>query len=320
GPSGASSAEDDLDLELGLRLEAGAAWRWGSRWRDLKRRFMLERLQFLPKEGDSLRMEKLVRRPGDPGLPLGGILPLSVDSEVPEEETVALRRALSHVRWLYARRTGPSRHGSPRGTIGRIHEDGAQIGAMLLADPALRSRVSRWYELHLNRRIDVESLGADQERLVLVAGGHTSAFPDTGEGVQQAFPVVAALEYLREHGGTLLVEEPESNLHPRLQEALAALVVEVVAANDHAQVIMETHSEVFLWSAYAVAAQHPSSPVSILWVESGADGAGQVIPVGLDPDGRPQTDRMQRAFETMGVLERRVLSARRGARARTPRH
>lgn len=312
GPAG-PEVDEDVDLLIGLTLHGGARWTWRSRWRDTKSRVSLEHVEF---ENVGIAPVKAQAHGLGTALNFDGILPRPGASSIPDDALRRLQQELAEVTWLGARRVGPKRGGSPRGASGRIYGDGAEADGLVLASKSLRERVSRWYEQHLERRLDVEALGSDMERLVLQGPSSDSAFPDTGEGVQRAFSVVVALEQLREAGGVLVVEEPESNLHPRLQQALAELAVDVLRAQSEAQLVWETHSEVLLQCAYEAAAKGLGGGVSILWVEPDEDGASRVIPAELESDGTPKTDRMKLAFETMGVLRRRVQAARQEARAR----
>jgi predicted ATPase len=67
---------------------------------------------------------------------------------------------------------------------------------------------------------------------------------DVGVGVSQVLPVVVQCFYA-EPGSTVIFEQPEIHLHPRVQAALADLLVEAATAGG-VQFIVESHSEHFL--------------------------------------------------------------------------
>jgi hypothetical protein len=66
--------------------------------------------------------------------------------------------------------------------------------------------------------------------------------PDVGFGVSQLLPILAGIAV----PGLLVVEEPESNLHPGAQQKLMKKIIEQIVANKNNGVMMETHSEHFL--------------------------------------------------------------------------
>ena len=60
----------------------------------------------------------------------------------------------------------------------------------------------------------------------------------------------------------LILEEPESNLHPCLQSLLADLFIDIVS-NYNIQLIIETHSEYLIRKLQFLVAKHKISPTSI---------------------------------------------------------
>ena len=51
--------------------------------------------------------------------------------------------------------------------------------------------------------------------------------------------------------------------------------------------------------------------VGLHWVESGSDGAAVVEEIAIDDASRPESTRLERAFDTMGILRRELIAARR---------
>ena len=320
---GVPSGQDD-DMVLGLGLSDGTRWKWTFRW--LPRGVAVlqevtvstedENVAFVradleapapkdveytgPNGGQALQFDGIIARPGAHPL-LDG-------------HRDALISALEGVVWLSAMRKAPTREGTAVGARGSLTGNGEGAAALLLADEPLRVEVSRWFETHTGHRVAVESLGAELRRLVLDPVRFTALripFPDAGEGLQQVFPVVVALNHLRRGGGTLCLEEPEGHLHPRLQKGLAELIVEVLGQQPSGSVVLETHSELFLVAALAAALKPLAGAVRLLWVETNAEGAATLEPIPLDPTGRPTTPRLEQAFATMGAMERNLIEARR---------
>ena len=64
---------------------------------------------------------------------------------------------------------------------------------------------------------------------------------DVGFGVSQVLPVLTACYYAPE-GSTLILEQPDAHLHPKVQSELADVLIDVVK-NRNIQIILESHSE-----------------------------------------------------------------------------
>ena len=97
-------------------------------------------------------------------------------------------------------------------------------------------------ELDVAEGLQVRSLGrsARYELLVKYRGAVVN-LKDVGVGVSQVIPVVVAALFAKP-GHIVIVEEPESHLHPLAQAKLAELLASVSAARG-VQFIVETHSE-----------------------------------------------------------------------------
>ena len=64
---------------------------------------------------------------------------------------------------------------------------------------------------------------------------------DVGFGISQVLPVLTACYYTPE-GSTLILEQPDAHLHPKVQSELADVLIDVVK-NRNIQIILESHSE-----------------------------------------------------------------------------
>lgn len=128
--------------------------------------------------------------------------------------------------------------------------DGGGATYFLYRDPSLRDRVN---EALRRMEIDytvqaVPILNANfptvGEYLALqlkdLRTGMAVSPRDVGYGLSQLLPVL--IEAKRLSRSSLLVEQPELHLHPRLQASLAEIVAESTVTTD-SQVILETHSE-----------------------------------------------------------------------------
>ncbi len=72
-------------------------------------------------------------------------------------------------------------------------------------------------------------------------GGEASNLRDVGVGVSQVLPVIIAALHARP-GHIVILEEPESHLHP-LAQAVLAERLSLVSFERNVQFVLETHSE-----------------------------------------------------------------------------
>lgn len=102
---------------------------------------------------------------------------------------------------------------------------------------------ARWLKaMNLADNLTVRALGNSARYELLVNWeGESSNLKDVGVGVSQVLPVIVAALYA-ERGHIVIVEEPESHLHP-LAEALLAELFAEVSKERGVQFIVETHSE-----------------------------------------------------------------------------
>ena len=97
-------------------------------------------------------------------------------------------------------------------------------------------------ELEVAEGLQVRALGRSARYELLVKHrGAVVNLKDVGVGVSQVIPVVVAALFAKP-GHVVIVEEPESHLHPLAQAKLAELLASVSAARG-VQFIVETHSE-----------------------------------------------------------------------------
>ena len=151
-----------------------------------------------------------------------------------------------------------------------------QLGE-LLGDLGLTSRIAEQRRNSTQVALLVERLpgrrASGAEDLVNMA--------DVGFGVSQVLPVLVAL-LAAEPGRLVYIEQPELHLHPRAQQALAAILADT--AKRGVQVVVETHSSTLLLAVQAlIAAGHLSQDlVKLHWFSRDAAGVTQVVSADLD--------------------------------------
>ena len=186
---------------------------------------------------------------------------LGTDAERIRDVGPALLDELGRIIYL-----GPVRHLAQRDYVwnGRmpttIGDDGAKavdalIASGVAAEAARRSRkvppaeatligeTSGWLKrMDLADRLVVRRLGrSTRYELIVEREGEPANLKDVGVGVSQVLPVIVAALHA-ERGHIVIVEEPESHLHP-LAESLLAELFAKVSEQRGVQFIAETHSE-----------------------------------------------------------------------------
>lgn len=113
----------------------------------------------------------------------------------------------------------------------------------LPAEAQLFEQTIYWLkEMNLADGLSIRALGSSARYELLIENdGQTSNLKDVGVGVSQVLPVIVAALFAQP-GHIVIIEEPESHLHPLAQSKLAELFAKV-SKERSVQFIVETHSE-----------------------------------------------------------------------------
>jgi len=115
--------------------------------------------------------------------------------------------------------------------------------------------------------------------------------PDVGFGVSQVLPVITQCFYAA-HGSTIILEQPEIHLHPKVQAGLADLFIEATRAREDnrdrsIQLLVESHSEHFLRRLQRLVAEEAILPSEIaVYFCSNERGSAQIEELEMDLFGR----------------------------------
>lgn len=126
---------------------------------------------------------------------------------------------------------------------GVAKQDAAKRGLPVPSAAELFNSTAEWLNrMGLANELEVRQLGRSARyELLVVNDGEAANLKDVGVGVSQVLPVVVAALFA-ERGSIVMVEEPESHLHPVAQTILAEMLASV-SRDRGVQFIVETHSE-----------------------------------------------------------------------------
>ena len=182
--------------------------------------------------------------------------------------------------------TGPRYPGTFENYAANIIHEWQETG-----DERLKTLADALHTLGLTGQVGTQKI--DDTRIELRVGrlrdDRTSetdmvSIADVGFGVSQVLPVLVAL-LVAEPGRLVYLEQPESDLHPRAQVALAQVLA--AAAKRGVRVVAETHSSLLLLAVQTLVAEGSLSPelVKLHWFTRGEDGTTKITPAELDEAG-----------------------------------
>ncbi|OCR01475.1 hypothetical protein BCD67_18430 [Oscillatoriales cyanobacterium USR001] len=121
-------------------------------------------------------------------------------------------------------------------------------------------------------------------RLIDKYTGVNVSLADVGFGISQVLPIIVQSMLSRE--STLLIEQPEIHIHPRLQAELGSLLAECTKPPFRNQFIIETHSEHLMLRLQKLIRKGELKPddVSVIYVDRGSDGS-KCLHLRLDEEG-----------------------------------
>lgn len=141
-------------------------------------------------------------------------------------------------------------------------------------------------EMNLADGLSIRTLGnSARYELLIENDGQFSNIKDVGVGVSQVIPVIVAALFAKP-GHIVIVEEPESHLHPLAQTKLAELFAHV-SKERNVQFIIETHSEhLFRRMQTLIAKQYVTTNDAAMYFVEREGKVARMRPLELDDFGR----------------------------------
>jgi predicted RNA methylase len=207
-----------------------------------------------------------------------------------------IRQLLESVVWLGPLRSAPRRF-YDRSSHGAAAGDGRHIALFLLDHATAVDQVNDWLErMEVPYSLKVLPLGTGSgvnvvgDLVAIVLTDRRSKVDvtpaDVGFGVSQILPVI--VESLSQRESIILVEQPETHLHPRLQARLADLFIEATRSGGLGnQMLVETHSEhlILRIQRRIREGQIDAAHVSVVYVDQDEQGRTTVRRLRLDDKG-----------------------------------
>ncbi|WP_172844388.1 DUF3696 domain-containing protein [Tumebacillus algifaecis] len=179
-----------------------------------------------------------------------------------------------------------------------------------LENNSLQDDINRWMnEFQLAQTVEVEELGSNNFALKIKnkKTGVTSNIVDVGAGTSQLLPIIVESVISAPHS-VLLIEEPETHIHPNAQAKLGELFVECSQKYDK-RFFIETHSMYLVMQLQIMAAKKLLKPedVGIYYFRQDENGT-HVIDLKLNENGQFDEEFPTGFFDVAYELTKTLLS------------
>ncbi len=193
--------------------------------------------------------------------------------------------------------------------IGYYGEHAVQI---LANNPKLRTKVENILrDLDIAYNFEISSLEGQKTfefKLKPNISNSSVNFADVGCGTSQILPII--VQILLSNKKTIVIEQPEVHLHPKVQAEFASFLVENI--NCESKFIIETHSEYFIERIRTCIMKNPSlsNDVIIYYVDQNAEKEEKITPIEINlegqysnlPEGYLTNFRMKEIDDQMNIM------------------
>lgn len=176
----------------------------------------------------------------------------------------------------------------------QVGKSGKMVSDILFRNPELLKQVNAQlerfglgYELKVASYTNYETSELSDVfalRLIDKYTGVNVSLLDVGFGISQVLPII--VQSMLSRNSTLLIEQPEIHIHPRLQAELGSLVAECIKSPFNNQFIIETHSEHLMLRLQKLIRKGELKPedVSVIYVNRDTEGS-KCLHIRIDEEG-----------------------------------
>ncbi len=134
-------------------------------------------------------------------------------------------------------------------SVNEIDPRGANV-AMILTNmnPSEREAFQHWTKSSFGFEIEIIPSGGHIS-INIIINGKKNNIADTGFGFSQIIPIILMLwktKKLKSKKRTIVIEQPEVHLHPKMQTQLMDVVLEIIRKSENIIMIIETHSQTII--------------------------------------------------------------------------
>ncbi len=204
------------------------------------------------------------------------------------------RRFLENVIYIGPLRDYPERLYILGNSTKQVGKSGKMVSDLLFKNPDLLKKVNEQlnrfglgYELRVSAFKDDET-SEDSDvfalRLVDKCSQVNVSILDVGFGISQVLPII--VQSMLSRHTTLLIEQPEIHIHPRLQAEFGSLLAECIKPPYENNFIIETHSEHLLLRLQKLIRKGELKPedVAVIYVDRTAEGS-KCLELRIDSEG-----------------------------------
>lgn len=175
----------------------------------------------------------------------------------------------------------------------------------------VKSDVNKWLkEFELAQSVDAQDLKNNQYSLIIKNRytGIDNNIMDVGVGTSQLLPIIVE-SFLSPKNSVLVIEEPETHIHPNAQAKLADLFVSCIE-KDNKRFFVETHSMYFVQKMQILVAQGKINPedVGIYYFQQSESGT-QIQHLTLAQNGQFQQEFPKGFFDVAFELSKQFMDA-----------
>lgn len=173
----------------------------------------------------------------------------------------------------------------------------------LTTSKQLTNKVSAWYrENFSNWALKVDDLRAPVYHVELVNDSLKTNILDTGYGIVQSLPIVIRACQKCKSETLIILEEPETHLHPAAHANMAQLIADSVKEDEYKKYLIETHSLNFIMRLRRLVAEGSlkACDINLIYVDFDKDDVCSGIePIYINEDGSVESWPSDVFYETM---------------------